>query len=102
MSGNIKVGEIGRRIYFGANYDMSGATIINGKLTKPSGAVLAIVPTVQASPFGPYLANEYATYDTQAGDIDESGLWSACITYNDATPKLYHSDDATFTVDEAC
>jgi hypothetical protein len=102
MSGNIKVGEIGRRIYFAANYDMSGASSVSAKLTKPSGVEITVVPTVQGVAFGSYLANQYATYDTQAGDIDEAGTWSACLTYNDSTPKTYHSDDDTFVVDAGC
>lgn len=56
-------------------------------------------PAVAADPtpvtFAPYL---YVRYIFAAGDVNQSGCWSARLTYQDATPRQLISDPATFSV----
>jgi hypothetical protein len=97
-----KVGEVGRRIYFSATFDMSANTSLSAKIDRPDGSSLTVVPILGTAPLGSYLANEYAYYDTISTDLNGAGTYTACMTYNDATPKVYISDSDTFLVVAPC
>lgn len=100
----MKQGEVGRRIYCDTDFDMSANSGITIILTKPDGSSVskaAILGTVDytTSSGTVFAANEYAYYDTEAGVIDQLGVWDAHVKYDDATPKTYYSDRAQFTVE---
>lgn len=91
---------------FSTAFDMSAFTSIAIHFVKPSGTPLVVTNpdvTVPATPvtttLGVFLANKYVAYTFQAGDVDEEGLWSCRVVYDDADPQHLISDVATFTVD---
>lgn len=79
----ITVGEVGKTINLNTGTDLSTATDFEVVFTKPDdttitrgtidGVALGVAPyTAECSI---YAANEYITYDIQAGDIDVDGDW---------------------------
>lgn len=105
----MRVGEIGKIINLATGFDLSGASTLSVVLTPPSGVkktktgssvTAPAVSDPSTSP--PLVADEYFQYTTEAGDIDESGVWGICGVYEDATPKKFYTDGAKFNVDESC
>lgn len=89
---------------------MSASTSLTIHFTKPDGTLLVVtspdvtapaVPVVDPD-LGPLAASEYMQYTTQAGDIDQAGVWRACGVYVDAAPSNFPGETSTFTVLEGC
>jgi hypothetical protein len=100
----LNVNEWGVIFAFSTAFNMSGFTSISIEFEKPSGATLTVSDpdvTVPGSDLpttlGTFLANKYAKYIFQDGDVDEEGLWSCRVVYDDGSQHLI-SDVATFTV----
>ena len=99
----MRVGECGKIITCATGYDMSGNSELTLVFTKPDNTTLTVTTatgvTAPAVALGSLSASEYFSYTTAAGDIDQAGTWTVQGTYDDATPKTFISDIATFTVD---
>ncbi len=102
----MNVGEYGVEFVFAASFDMSAETGLALHFTKPSGALLTVTnpavyiqnaPLVTAQ-FGTLAANTYAIYVFLNGDVNEAGLWSVRLIYDDAAPQHLISNVTTFTV----
>lgn len=98
----MNVGEFGVAFLMNTGFDLSGATSLAIKFTKPSGATLTVSnvdsPNVNTqTSLGLFLANEYARYIFQSGDVIESGRWNARVIYDDVNEHLI-SDVGQFTV----
>lgn len=101
----MNVNEYGVVFAFSTSFDMSSFTSISVDFTKPDGTTLTVTnPSVTVpntdlvTTLGTFLANKYAKYVFQNGDVNQSGLWSARVVYTDATPQHLISDVGTFTV----
>jgi hypothetical protein len=85
---------------------MSAYTTVQIQFDKPDGITTLTVanPNVTvpntnlSTTLGLFLANQYAYYVFQPGDVDQSGLWTARVIYQDGTPQHLISDVGTFTV----
>lgn len=104
-SGGLNVGEYGVELLFSTGFDMSDFTGLSIVFTKPSGTILIVTNpavTVPAADVettdGLFLANQYVAYTFVSGDIDQVGVWSARVTYDDAAPRHLISDASQFTV----
>ena len=105
---SIKVGEVGKVININANYDLSGNTDLEMVFTKPDGTTLTVNKAGGVSaPAVDYTdpdtgtvfdANEYWSYATASGNIDQAGVWKVHGRYIDGTPKEFCGDAASFTV----
>lgn len=103
----MNVNEFGIRIVFSSGFDLSDADNLKISFTKPDGTALVketpdvIAPAVDIeTTLGLFPANTYAQYTTIDGDIDQTGVWSARVTYDKTSPALHlTSDVATFTVE---
>lgn len=103
----IRVGDINKTIRLATGFDMSSQTSLPIDFTKPDGSVLTVsgvlgTVAITDDDLGPLAANEYVNYSTVAGDIDQVGIWRACVTYIDAGPSNYPSKTTTFTVEAGC
>lgn len=106
----MNVGEFGVPFVFSTGYDMSDFTAISIDFIKPDGTTLTAtnpditVPAVViVTTLGRFEANEYVHYNFKDGDVDQKGIWSARVIYDNtnATPPLHLiSDLATFTVNQ--
>jgi hypothetical protein len=101
----VNVGEYGVPYLFSTGFDMSANTSISITFTKPDGTVLTVtnpavtVPAVDVETTdGLFLAHKYVAYTFKAGDVDQVGIWSARVTYNDAGPRHLISDSDEFEV----
>jgi len=105
---SIKVGEIGKVININAAFDMSGNSDLEITFTKPDLTLLTVnkaggvsapaVPFTDPITGVTFLANEYWSYATKSGDIDQAGTWNVHGEYIDLTPKEFCGDTATFVV----
>lgn len=102
------VGEFGKIHRFGVGYDMSSNTSISVTYNRPSSADLtktAALGTTQATvtltngESATFNANEYAEVTFADGDIPaaDAGVWTAQLTYVDAT-KTLKSEQVSFDV----
>jgi hypothetical protein len=106
----IKATEVGKAFRYATYFDLSANTALSLKFTDPNGDVSTITNpkvTAPASPvvdpdLGSLAADTYMEFDTEATDFTVAGTWTVCGQYDDATPKVYFGDNATFTVEEAC
>lgn len=96
--------EWGIKFVFSTGFNLSGFSTLSIAFTKPDGTVLVKSnPDVTAPALnidtteGLFPSHTYAQYVFQNGDVDQSGTWSARVTYTDAGQQLI-SDAATFTV----
>lgn len=103
----MNVNEYGVQFVFSTAFDMSSFTSISIDFVRPDGTTLTVTnPSVTVPAFdlsttlGTFLANKYASYVFQNGDVNQVGLWSARVVYTDATPQHLISDVGTFTVNE--
>ena len=104
----LKVGEIGKIINVNAGFDLSSNTDLQIKFTKPDLTTLTVnkaggvsAPNVDFTDPDTgevFKANEYWSYPTASGDIDQAGAWKLSGRYIDATPKDFCGDTANFTV----
>jgi hypothetical protein len=105
----VREGEIGTAFRLYTFFNMSQATNLTIKFTKPDGTTLQVSSPDVTAPgvsvtdpkAGTVPAYEYMQYLWKAGDLDQSGVWRACGTYQDATTTI-PSDTATFTVEKGC
>jgi hypothetical protein len=105
---SVKVSEIGKIINVNAGFDLSGNTDLEIKFTKPDLTTLTVdkaggvsapsVPFTDPDTGDIFAADEYWSYATASGDIDQSGAWKLNGRYIDATPKDFCGDTASFTV----
>ncbi len=109
----IKATEVGKLFNYSTGFDLSGNTELELKFTSPAGTetsltktggrVSAPAVTITDSDLGTIPASTYMQITTNATDFTEDGsTWNVCCIYTDATPKVFHGDDAGFTVEEAC
>lgn len=106
----IKITEVGKLFNYATGFDISGNTELTLKFTSPTAVVLTLTktsgrvsaPAVLGGVNGTIPANTYMQITTIATDFTETGTWTVCGTYNDATPKEFHGDDATFTIGDDC
>lgn len=105
MEAALNVNEYGFPLVFSTGYDMSAETSISIAFTKPDGTALTVsnpsvtVPVIDLETTdGLFLANQYVSYTFASGDVDQVGIWSARVIYNDAAPRHLISDVATFEV----
>ncbi len=103
----MNVNEYGVVFAFSTAFNMSGYSFISIDFVKPDGTTLTVsnpsvtVPNVDLpTTAGTFLANKYAQYTFQAGDVNQVGLWAARVVYTDANPQHLISDVGTFTVNE--
>jgi hypothetical protein len=105
---SLKVGEIGKIINVNAKFDMSGNTDLEINFIKTDLSTLTVnkaggvsapaIPFTDPDTGEIFAANEYWSYATKSGDIDQSGAWTLSGRYIDATPKDFCGDTANFTV----
>jgi len=102
---SITVGEVGRpfRLSTGG-FDMSAGTKFTLNFTKPDGTTLQktelsanpvsapAVALVNDPDLGSQAASTYFEFTTVASDFDQDGTWTVCGIYEDATPKIYHTE----------
>jgi hypothetical protein len=108
----IKATEVGKIFRYSTKFDMSSETELTLKLTNPDGTETILTSTggrvtAPASPvtdpdLGSLLASEYMQITTIATDFPVGGAWSVCGIYEDATPKTFIGNTATFTIGDAC
>tara|TARA_R110000851_G_scaffold329263_1_gene500988 strand:- start:776 stop:1126 length:351 start_codon:yes stop_codon:yes gene_type:complete len=115
---SLKVTEVGKQFNYGTYFDLSGNTALDLKFKSPTGIEIIIsnprvtAPSVDltttieqsdgAEKQVTFPASTYMQFTTEATDFTESGIWTVCGTYTDATPKIFYGDDTTFTVGAAC
>lgn len=100
----MNVGEYGVLFEINVNFDIGAATSLTLNFTKPDNTTLSVsTPNVTpgattiSTPFGQFLANQYAVYRFVQGNVDQAGVWKVRLVYNDATQHLI-SDVATFSI----
>jgi hypothetical protein len=75
----------------GTPFDMSLNTSLALVYTKPSGATLAVTPTLGSTTETldgqEFTANTWWFYDFQTGELDETGDWNVDFTYTNTTPN---------------
>jgi len=106
----IKITEVGKLFNYATAFDLSSNTELTLKFTSPTGAETSFTktgsrvtaPAVVGGSGGTIPANTYMQLITIATDFTEVGTWTVCGVYNDATPKEFHGNDATFTVEDDC
>ena len=108
----IKATEVGKIFRYSTLYDMSSQTELTIKLTSPDGTETVLTGTggrvtAPASPvtdpdLGSLLASEYMQITTIATDFPVGGEWTACGIYEDATPRTWIGNSATFTIGDPC
>ncbi len=101
----VNEGDYGIACVFNTAYDLSAFTDLTIEFIKPDLTVLngtATAPNVDlVTVLGTFPANMYAQYYFQAGDLDQTGIWSARVLYTESTasPSLYLvSNSSTFMV----
>lgn len=112
---SLKVGETGKIFRVAAGFDMSSYTELSIKFIKPDGTIVTKTQTggevtlgtinVTDPDLGSLLAHEYVEYDIESGFLDQSGIWTGCLTYTNTTPTpddIYIGDSFTFTVGTTC
>lgn len=103
----MRVNEYGVVFRFSVGYDISAETELTLDFTKPDDTTLqkltadgvAVGTSQVTTTLGVFAANEYITYTFASGDVDQAGVWTAQLTYDDATPKHLISDTVQFTID---
>jgi len=100
----MNVGEYGVVFVFGSSYTLTGYSDLILTFTKPSGAELVasgadvtINAAERTTTAGVFAGNTYALYTFADGDVDEAGVWSVRLTFQDTGIQLI-SLPATFTV----
>lgn len=102
----INENEYGVACVFNTSFNMSSFTTLQIQFTKPDGITVltatATCPNTNiTTSLGTFLANQYAQYYFQAGDLNQTGVWSARVLYTNtgASPAQHLiSNISTFTV----
>ena len=96
--------EWGVLFYMALSFDLSGYTGLMLTFTKPDGTVMTrtnpqvVMGTTEiTTTLGTLAPNTWVSYTFANGEVDQSGVWSVRLTYNDASRQLI-SDPATFTL----
>lgn len=102
MSTVINTGEYGIALNFNANYNLSSATTLSLSVVRPDNSAFVAQPTrgtvdLVTTDVGTYLANQYATYIFQSGDLSVAGTYFVRMVYLDPSKRLV-SDVTTFVV----
>lgn len=102
----MNVDEYGVVFMLNTDFNMASYTALSLTFTKPDGSTLAKTTGVTVGSVdvvtddgSTFSANEYARYTFVNGDVDQSGEWSARLTYTDAGQRLV-SEVAEFTVED--
>lgn len=100
----MNVNEYGLTHNFSVSYDLSGFVGLSMTYTRPDKTTFTVNnPAVQisATPYvaasGTFAANQYARYIFANGDLNSAGVYTARLTYTDASKRLI-SDVVSFTV----
>lgn len=101
----VNVGEFGLALNLNVNYNISGATAGTGlslSITRPDNSAFSGTPVVGTVDLvtpdqGTFLANQYAIYLIQPGDLTLPGTYRIRLTYTDASKRLV-SDVTSFDV----
>ncbi len=110
---SLKATEVGKIFNYATSFDLSGNTALELKFTDPDGTVTSFTklttPAVSAPAtpttdpvLGTLAASTYMQLTTDASTFTVVGTWTVCGVYTDGTPKVFHGDSATFTVESAC
>ena len=98
----VNKGEYGIACVFNTSFNLSAFTVLQIQFTKPDASLLTVSATAPnvniTTALGTFLANQYAQYTFQNGDLNETGVWQARVLYTDATPMHLISNISTFTV----
>ena len=105
---SITATEVGKIFRYATAFDMSASTSLSLKFTNADGTTFTVSnPDVTAPAagitdpdLGALSASEYMEYLTTGTDFTKGGTWHVVGTYQDATPKTFIGDKATFTVDD--
>ena len=108
--GEIYVGDTGKTLRVNANFDMSSYTELSLIFSHPKGTnitkttangVVLGTTSVSDPDIGTLDANEYVTYELEAGFIDQAGPWRVYIKYentNTTPDDIFHGKSKTFQV----
>lgn len=110
----IRSGESGKLFGYNLNFDLSSNTLLELKITNPSGVETAILSNRITAPSTSrvfdeagtdvtYNADEYMQFTIEATDFTEHGPWQIEGRYtNTATnpDQVYHGGSVSFTVGE--
>lgn len=113
---SLNVGESGKLFGYNTNFDLSSNTLLELKLTNPSGVETVIASNRITAPASDgvfnengvdktYLANEYMQFTTEVSDFNIDGVWSICGIYkNTATDpdQIYHGKSVSFKIEKSC
>lgn len=99
---NPNVGEYGIALDINVNYDISAATSVEMRITRPDGSTISAPATVGlvdlvTAGMGTFTAKKYCTYLFQDGDLNQSGDYQVRVVYTDSTKRLI-ADPTVFTV----
>lgn len=88
----MNAGEFGRVLNFATQFDMSAATSLSIVFTKPNGTTISPtavigIASLQA-PTSTFLPYQYVSYTFANGDLDQSGTYTARVSYTDASKHL--------------
>src|SRR6516225_1995304 len=82
--------EYGIPCVFNVSFNLSAFTVLQIQFTKPDKSVMTVSATAPnvnlTTALGTFLAQQYAQYTFQNGDLNQTGTWSARVIYTDATP----------------
>lgn len=105
----MKLGEVGIIINLGTFFDLSAFTLLEFKITPPNGGAPITLtsttgrvsaPSVQS---GGFPTDTYMQIATEASDFSVVGVHTICGVYtNTVIPQVFHTDDATLTIEEGC
>lgn len=100
---SLNITEFGLAYNLNVNFDLSAATSLVLDFQRPDGTKFSGVPTAPAVSVltddqGTFLANQYARYVFQEGDLTVPGDYIVRLIYVDAGPKRLVSEPASFAV----
>ncbi len=96
------VNEYGIVFQFGVSFNMSANTSLSFTFTRPDATTITVAGALGTvtidTTAGIFLANTYATYVINGGDLNQAGEYSVRLTYIDASPARLISSIGLFTV----
>jgi hypothetical protein len=113
----LKATESGKPFRYDTGTDLSSNTALALKFTNPDGDEITVAnPRVTAPASNvtvtvdgastTFNANEYMEFFTNATDFVTAGTWTVCGIYTNTSaspnPEIWHGDEVSFTVGEAC
>lgn len=98
----MNVNDYGVVLQFGVSFNMNAFTSLKLTFTKPDNTTLTVTAQLGVvdvvTPLGIFTADTYVTYIFIAGQVNQPGVWSVRLTYQDAGPTQLTSSVGTFTV----